>query len=431
MKTVFFLCGFSLALFFPRFVFATCPIQNSHDFAIVGWPVDQIFKVRADYPSALPAHMDRPWLKLDFKENWQAYLQSVLAYVLEGNEDQGVDWYAQRNTKRSWYHALWMERSHSGREFVHGLTRERTTRDHDLSPFSKGKYQSWAVSAYNAVGAYTLGQVWKNPCDPDLGKAHFHEGTVAYKLIFTTASPDELPFLQNTKKWKAHVLQSVDQVSTQTHQGLKNAHPFQRVQQPIDVFLIQLDIAIRDDRSVDTGWVFGTFVYQSDAPGFNVFDRMVPAALQWGNDPDKKPGELLHQSKVNKDLFGRHFGWDQRLWLGWYGRANGPIDNQGSSCMSCHGSAQFPRSIVWGNVSSFKAGHAHKPILSDAQVLAVYFRNIQSGNLFDATTSNAKPLDYSLQIQVGVERMCDAFKLSLTGTVNTDLLGLPIPKVCL
>lgn len=34
-----------------------------------------------------------------------------------------------------------------------------------------------------------------------------------------------------------------------------------------------------------TGWVFSTLVYDKDAPGVDVWDKMMPLGAMWGNDP--------------------------------------------------------------------------------------------------------------------------------------------------
>jgi hypothetical protein len=317
-----------------------------------------------------------------------------------------------------------MDRTESGREFIHGLTRERPPRDGDLLPGVKGNAQSWAVGAYNDVGGYTLGQVFSNPCNPDLNKALFAEGTVSFKLLFTTATPKTLPFLEGTKKWQADIWTTLEQRRDSNGRIIPTKRDIQ------DVYLLQLDIAVRDNNATETGWVFGTFVYRNDAPGETVFDRMVPVSLQWGNDPKKSPDEVLEETRINPDLAGKNFGWKERPWFGWHGRANGPIDNKESSCLSCHGSAQFPRSTSWGNLISSNPSPPQQKIRDDAHRMAVYFRNIKPGELFDPTTPSAKALDYSLQLQSGMERMCSSFRAGSTRGTNKDLAGLPVPNVC-
>jgi hypothetical protein len=398
-------------------IHAQCMIRNAHDAPPASQPAAKTFALSKQYPATLPPTENYPWLAIDFRSDWQAYMRAVLDYAREGNETK--DWYVERNTVRKWYHAPWMDRSDSGREYVHGLTRERTPAGRDLraTPALNG-LQTWAVGAYNDRGGFSLGQVWEKGCDPDASKARFDEGTMSFKLLFTTATPQQLPFLANTLTWDAHIW------SPSAPNPTASRHHQRSVQK---VRLFQLDIAVRDDRALDTGWVFGTFVYSSDAPGSSVFDRMVPISLQWGNDPSVLNPTQLKENRINTTLQTRHFGWPQRNVLGWRGRANGPLDNKESACMSCHGTAQFPRSNAWGNLYSPARG-----VLTDAKRLSVYFRNIKNGELFDPDTTGAASLDYSLQLQSGMERLCASYgaRNNANNPDSAGMSGLPQPQIC-
>lgn len=380
---------------------AACIVPSAHDRPPSGHPAKETFHLRADYPAALPTKEAYPWEQFDFRTDWQGYLRAVLAYAREGNDDPSVDWYVERNARRAWYHAPWMHWGDSGREYIHGLTRERSPAARDLRPQTVRGLQAWAVGAYNDRGGYTLGQVWRKLCDPDATKALFEEGTVSFKLLFTDATVAQIPWLDRTLEWQAHI-NPAGGGTTRTVRTVR---------------LIQVDVGIRDSRAAETGWVFGTFVYRGDAPGATIWDRLVPASLQWGNDPTVVPGGPIQESRINADLNGKSFGWPERPFLGWHGRANGPIDNQVSSCLSCHGSAQFPRSVAYGNLYQANMN------LTDTQRVAVYFRNIRPGQLFDANTPRAVPLDYSLQLQAGFERLCRSY-------TNGELAGEPEPAVC-
>ena len=52
-----------------------------------------------------------------------------------------------------------------------------------------------------------------------------------------------------------------------------------------------------------TGWVFSTLVYDSNASGNSVWDRMVPLGAIWGNDPNvnsaKYSKEELMENYIN------------------------------------------------------------------------------------------------------------------------------------
>lgn len=51
--------------------------------------------------------------------------------------------------------------------------------------------------------------------------------------------------------------------------------------------LMQFDLIVKDTKSAPkSGWVFATLVYDKDAPGSNVWDKLVPLGAMWGNDPE-------------------------------------------------------------------------------------------------------------------------------------------------
>src|SRR5439155_9106555 len=93
------------------------------------------------------------------------------------------------------------------------------------------------------------------------------------------------------------------------------------------VRLLQVDIAVRDTRADSTtGWVFGTFEYRDNPSEPNVWKRLVPVGLMWGNDPtlltqaDVTAAGGLKETWLNKpDLVLPHYGYLDRL--------NGPVDN--------------------------------------------------------------------------------------------------------
>ncbi|KAJ5662260.1 uncharacterized protein N7477_009876 [Penicillium maclennaniae] len=148
-----------------------------------------------------------------------------------------------------------------------------------------------------------------------------------------------------------------------------------------DLRLLQVDFAVRDDRS-PIGWIFGTFMYTGTKHESNVrnvleveayilngaqaWNRIIPVGIMWGNDPlmnqaafnqGSKPAESWINPKAETlrvSLAGSRPSW------GWNGRLNGPgassspcspdsrivltipttADNFISSCASCHSVAQ-------------------------------------------------------------------------------------------
>ena len=178
---------------------------DAHETPLPDWN-GSVFKLSQDYPITSSPTENYPWLQIDFKTAPKEYMDAVLQYVYEGNID--VDWRIQDNPVRKWYHAPWMHWGSRGREFIHGLTRERSSRPRELSPTQTTRFQNWAVGFYNPPGGYQIGQVWKDTSNPNPTKAIFPEGTVTAKLLFTAATTDEVPYLENAFEWQANILKN-------------------------------------------------------------------------------------------------------------------------------------------------------------------------------------------------------------------------------
>lgn len=330
------------------------------------------FKLKTDYPSNLN-NVEKPWEKVSFQKKAKKYADAVLLYIYQGNISS--DFYLEQNTVRNWYHAPWMHYGTLGREFMHGLTREKSCRPGQLHPNQKSKFQNWAVSIINDAGGYTYGQIWKDPNNPTFTKVEFPNGTVSAKLIFTEATPDEVPYLKHSPEWVAYINNS-DKGTDKVFKTLR---------------LLQIDFAVKDHRSKSTGWVMGTFVYDSDLNNENSWLNMVPIGITWGNDPsytkkDKENNNKLSETWINDKI--------NKEYLGYLGRLNGPVDNKNSSCMSCHSTSQMN-----GRSSSV-------PSLDISQEeIAYWFRNIKSDQAFD---DGAITLDYSKQLQHGIMNFYEA-----------------------
>lgn len=329
-----------------------------------------VFQLSHAYPTALPTAVDSyPWLAVDYEQNPSGYMDALLGYARQQLEP--VDWQPAALPKPNWFHAPWMAtgaESGKGREFIHGLTNERTSQPGELAPTQTSRFSNYAVGLYNDVGGYTFGEVWSDPTSPRSSSSVFHDGTMSIKLLFTTATIDQVPYLRGSKEWQAN---------------LYDAAKKHRV--PQVVRLLQVDVAARDSRNKLTGWLFGTFFYDASHPGKDPLDRLVPVGLMWGNDPGVAPGGPITQQWINPVAAGTipH--------LGWGGRLNGPVDNPMSSCLSCHATAQTP--VISPMVA---------PQNSTTVQQLRWFRNIMAGQPFD---SGADSLDYSLQMAVGVQNV--------------------------
>jgi hypothetical protein len=417
-----------------------------------GW-TGPVFHLSHDYPLQEPKPCPKEvckWLgvNVDFSvdlagpppvwdQEWDQYLAAILDYVKEGQDPQlgnEIGWRVKVGKETRWFHVPWMAYDPTqGREFVHGMTNERTARLEDfhggadgfaahllqLAPkdvaqlgaegrshlvggnLEGGKYgyETWAFGIYNAAGGWTVGHAWP----PDGRPAYvtkggqtfpagvpFPEGTVVAKLLFTTAGPEDVPYLAGSPAW------TVDR----HEQAPDGAYQCKRSPRP--VHLVQLDVAVVDPRS-PTRWVYGTFAYYHDyGTGATAWDHLAPVGLEWGMDewtspavprPDSIPA---HQSVLRDPSDPRqHFGCEKRL--------AGPVDNKLSSCMSCHGG-----SYAQPNGQKGVYGSTLPPIFgftglctNYSQANVNYFQTTQFPMPFSGGNyPYAMSIDTSLQLQV-------------------------------
>lgn len=350
--------------------------QKISDVPPEGW-TGPVFRLSQQYPAELPPQSpDEGWRLFnpfqsglgqeEMSKQAHEYAWAVMKYIQAGNIPNGEsggdiekDWTLCNNPVRPWVHIPFQTYDpSSGREFMHGLTREAPV-TFTMKDGSQLKTTVWAVGFYNPRAAYALGQVWK----PD-GKAQlptsnmaFPEGAVVGKLLFTTATPEQIPILTNMPKWQANI--SDPSFCGCTPPAGQSSCSFQQISEqcprsPGVVTLMQFDIAVRDDRS-PTGWAFGTFVAdgQNKASEKNPWMRISPLGLMWGND-SPPAGQLaisypadprqngFTQASIFWDSVDRWNATTNGGHLGCNSRLNGPADNARSSCLSCHMTASVP-----------------------------------------------------------------------------------------
>lgn len=301
----------------------------------------------------------------------EAFGWAIMDYIQEGNVDSGninTDWDLCNNKKRQWFNMPFQTYEVlSGREFVHGLTREAPVTFSVSTQAATLGTTVWAVGFYNGNAAPTLASVWKPDGTVSIPTDNlaFAEGTVIGKLLFTTATPANLGFLQNMPAWTANLSSGSAGGSNPTFctppHGATMPQQSKLCQRKLGkVTLMQFDIAVRDSRS-PSGWVFGTFVAdgQFKAGEKNPWRRISLLGLMWGNDTPPA-GQLASTFPVDprKNGFGEgviSWGVVDRLnasggssisqrpgHLGCNSRLNGPADNAASSCTSCHQTASVP-----------------------------------------------------------------------------------------
>jgi hypothetical protein len=279
------------------------------------------------------------------------------------------------------------------REAAHGMTRERRVSIGELGGNTQA-FMNYAVAYYDARGAQTYQRVWSTATPgkdmPNLGQMQIAEGGFVYKLLFSAAKPTDFPQDILAGSVSANILPNAGG-------------------QPLPVRLLQIDVAVKDNRSPVTGWYFATYAYDASIGGGSPWRRMAPVGLMWGNDPQGPP---LTESWINPaaPLYARnHLGVD--------GRLNGPVDNPASSCMSCHSTAQAP--TVAQMVPS---GPCAQPSL-----LASWFRNLPGSAPFGRFTPTGGTCDTTPPPNAP---SAGDYSLQLASTVSRALSGSPTFNPC-
>ena len=161
---------------------------------------------RTDYPATL-ASQTHAWQALQFDQDWRGYIAAVLSEV----KASGVQIANKTITmpgNAPWYISLWMDYTDNGREPLLGLTKERGPDPGDLAPNSTGGHQVWAIGWYNAEGAFGLGQVFADPCNPKIPPPSggqpwtFPNHTASFKLLFTDVPDPSCPISPAHPSWR-------------------------------------------------------------------------------------------------------------------------------------------------------------------------------------------------------------------------------------
>jgi hypothetical protein len=223
-------------------------------------------------------------------------------------------------------------------------------------------FQNHAVVYYNDVAAHQLGRIWKNPFRPDLGAAQFPAGSMVVKVEAATLTDKQWPVLKNsTVSW-------VYRPPVQTMAGASDAARSGAVL--TEMRFLQMAVRVKDPEAApDTGWVFVAFAYDTRATGATVWDRTLPVGAMWGNDAQlsRYPDGLGPNGRLTQTWVAEGLPPFVRDGLGWGGRLAGPLDLglrhnvvtvsgkrygnaqpgrppalAASSCVSCHGTAQYP-----------------------------------------------------------------------------------------
>jgi hypothetical protein len=329
------------------------------------------FKLSADYEQAdsrWSDAADRPWkgMSVESAEGQKKLAQLLLDYAYEGMVTGAASpdaiLYPERNTKRYWCNMPWLNVGESGREAIHGLTRERALGASPMYP-SATFGSDWGVGFYNGQGCRGIASVFGTRSSPKASPqyrrsawggdlAYFPDASVAVKFLFTTA---DFPALKGTHVMKANV----------THERGETKRRIQPVR------LVQIDIAVRDSsirgaRKELDYWVMTTYYYDpsyrspSAVAGIpEGFRHMRPQGIQLGLGKPPKDSVTFPGSLAN----------------GIEGRLNGPADNPKGSCLGCHATAGTAVPMVPGLLNDADYAAQRAQALDFSQQLALARRN--------------------------------------------------------
>lgn len=332
------------------------------------------FALRADYNRRFFSETkDRPWKNLDIStpKKGETFAILMLDYFMEGmanqntrNPDQNL--IASANSSRYWCHMPWMNVGPSGREAIHGMTRERSLGSNNIySDASSGT--NWGVAYYNGRGCEALDGVFGNKASPkrtlDLTrnitnpvtrtKGYFPDGTVAVKVLFTTA---QFRSINGAFTWNANV-------SAQEGSNTRSIQP---------VRMIQIDIAVRDStlrgaREDMDYWVMTSYYF--DASYVSKY-RTANIPSGWGKMRPQGVQLGFEQADTLLATGARTNGHESRL--------NGPADNPRSSCMSCHGTAGTTTPMSPGFMTNAQYGPVQGKNMDFSQQLSMAKRNFET-----------------------------------------------------
>ena len=265
------------------------------------------------------------------------WLTAMQAYLYQDMNDQNssdpnrnfrVGGGKTQVSARRWYHMPWLHTPNfsvanpgRGRDAIWGLTRELDL----LGPIPAGTWpvntgktpmgSDWGIGFFNEPGGYAIGQVFPAGDQVKPALARFPKGTVSFKVLFTTATPEQLSDIDGAWVVDANVSNLQGGRSTESRAIAKVRH-------------VQMDVMMRYGDGPDE-WIFGAFVYNKNRRA-QFWNGMEPIGVQFG----PRLAQTVKVSDVTPN--------------GLQGRLNGPADNPMSSCLSCHARAQWPETGMSG-----------------------------------------------------------------------------------
>lgn len=291
-----------------------------------------------------------PWKNLDLRnptsETAERFSNELFKYFLEGMFDtsskgaQSPDLHfnAHNNKERAWCQMPWLNVGDTGREAVHGLTKERDLVPSKIYPETLNGVSGsdWGVGYYNSISCEYIKNIFKSPDyrmkTADWYAGPFPNGSMSLKILFTTAP---LNILKKSLMWWSHV-----SLPGETARALR------------EVRLLQIDIALKD-KSVPSehgsdNWMMSTLYFDPQydwtkkawnqdwlkkyplPKALGPIAHLRPVGIQTGFTPETFT--IVEGSITNVANHAGDVRLDGRL-------LNGPADNPQGSCMGCHGAA--------------------------------------------------------------------------------------------
>ena len=305
------------------------------------------FKLCSDYNQMKSKPEQRPWKGMDIRteEGGKKFAQVVLDYFYESlvqDADNTNNNFITDNIKAGktrWCHMPWLNVGDSGRELIHGLTKERDLEKSEIYPnvnATKEKEGSdWGIGFYNDIACESMHDVFgseQKAIAPDFLNKKFPDGSVSVKILFTTAQIAEL---NGSFTWIANV-----SPAKSTSRKLR------------EVKLVQIDVAVKDSTLIGTKkeidhWMMTTFYYDASYVANSAhkygghlagLSKMRPIGIQTGFDPTTS---IIFAGSKTNSADNIYYGANPRL-------MNGPADNPKGSCLSCHGAAGTTAKMVPG-----------------------------------------------------------------------------------
>ncbi len=356
-----------------------------------------------------------------------AALKAFVAPTLAAMIDTPSSWDPSEN---GWYGMIWQGEGSAGPD---GRTDPGSGQEAILGSFSGQRIkqstfadfgltvdmQNHTVIYYDALSATMLDRLWADPFSPDRKAVSFPEGAMVVKAAAVTPTPEQWPVVDGSAIWNVY-RPPVATLTGPDQDPASDAAP-----EVLSLRVLQFDIIVKDSTaSPQTGWVFATFVYDRQAPGATTWDRLVPLGAMWGNDPAfaRQPdgrdpaGGPLQETWINPSAPAY-----AKASLGWGGRLSGPIDvaerhnvlltdgtrveaMAASSCLSCHGTAQFPfvANLYPSPNKAFPPEGTLFPMYPPgSEMWARWFQN-RPGSLAQNANEGSAALDYDMLIMFAI-----------------------------